>query len=335
MNDLCVIGFPSKVGGADTELDHQIHCWQALGLQVHLIHTGTLDANLQAMRMEERGCVIHEPRDWRACRGMHVISYCNGEFLKHLPQIKEHARSTTFVNCMTWLFDAEIAAHRQGLIDQFLYQTDHAIAKVKDRLVEANPCFRPFKVRPYFHAADFPFIAERPRDRFRFGRVSREDADKFHQAQLWVYETMVAPVLKEGVVLGINDRIRRKVGTEPSWIKGYPAGSIPAQQVYAHSDCIIQMTDTYENLPRVAFEAMSSGSVLIVDDRGGWREVVEHGQTGYLCRDQREFVYYASRTAFEHQERRQMAAAARDWLDAKWGMAQAKAGWGEFFSQLN
>ncbi|HEX4132029.1 MAG TPA: hypothetical protein VHZ24_18495, partial [Pirellulales bacterium] len=66
MNHLCVIGFPSKVGGADTELDHQIHCWQALGLQVHLIHTAPLDANLQAMRMEDRGCVIHEPRDWQA-----------------------------------------------------------------------------------------------------------------------------------------------------------------------------------------------------------------------------------------------------------------------------
>ncbi|HEX4130253.1 MAG TPA: hypothetical protein VHZ24_09430, partial [Pirellulales bacterium] len=185
---------------------------------------------------------------------------------KHLPQIKEHARGTTFVNCMTWLFDAELAAHRLGLIDQFAYQTDHALAKVKDRLVEANPSFRPFKVSPYFHAADFPFIADRPRDRFRFGRVSREDADKFHQAQLWVYEGMVAPVLKEGIILGINDRIRKKIGSEPDWIKGYPAGAIPAQQVYAHSDCTIQMTDTYENLPRVAFEAMSSGSVLVVDD---------------------------------------------------------------------
>jgi glycosyltransferase involved in cell wall biosynthesis len=80
---------------------------------------------------------------------------------------------------------------------------------------------------------------------------------------------------------------------------------------------------------------MSSGSVLIVDDRGGWRDVVQHKQTGYLCKDQREFVYYASRAAFEPEERRQMASAARDWLDAHWGMERAKAEWSAFFNQLN
>ena len=40
MLDICVIGYPSRVGGADTELDHQIRVWQALGVKVHLIHTG-------------------------------------------------------------------------------------------------------------------------------------------------------------------------------------------------------------------------------------------------------------------------------------------------------
>lgn len=91
MEEICVIGYPSRLGGADTELDHQIHVWQALGIKVHLIHTGQLDDNLRAMKMEERGCVIHTPGDWGACKGMHVISYCNGEFLKHLEAIKLYA----------------------------------------------------------------------------------------------------------------------------------------------------------------------------------------------------------------------------------------------------
>ena len=51
MEEICVIGFPSRVGGADTELDHQIRVWQALGIRVHLIHTGELDEGLRAMRM--------------------------------------------------------------------------------------------------------------------------------------------------------------------------------------------------------------------------------------------------------------------------------------------
>ena len=334
IEEICVIGYPSRLGGADTELDHQIRVWQALGLKVHLIHTGPLDDNLRAMKMEDRGCIVHTPGDWGACKGMHVISYCNGEFLKHLEAIKLYARTTTFVNCMTWLFDLEKEMHRRGLVDCFLYQTDHAREKVQDELKSINERFHWFKVRPHFHLDEFPYYDDRPEEKFRFARISREDTGKYHQAQLWVYETMVAPVLKEGVMLGVNDQIRGKIGQEPNWIKAYPAGGLSVHEVYRHAHCIIQMTETYENLPRVGFEAMASGCFLIVDDRGGWRELVQHGQTGFLCKDQREFVYYSSRAAFEREERRLMAANARQWLEANWGMEQAKQEWTRFFEHL-
>ncbi|MBS0208879.1 MAG: glycosyltransferase [Planctomycetes bacterium] len=335
MNKICVVGHPSRLGGADTELDHQIRCWQSLGLQVHIVHTGQIDPNLQAMRMQERGCVIHEPRNWKACQGMHVISYCNGDFLKALPAIREYARSTTFVNCMCWLFDAEKEAHRQGLIDWFLYQTEHARLRVQTELQTINPKYQWFQVRPYFYAEEFPFIADRPSDKFRFGRISRDDPGKYHQAQIWVYETMVAPVLKEGIILGFKDTIAKKVGQPPNWIKCYAAGGITAHQLYQHATCIIQMSETYENLPRIGFEAMASGSLLIVDNRGGWQEMVQHKQTGFLCNDQREFVYFASRAAFESEERRQMIHNARDWLDSNWSMEQAKEDWRKFFHQID
>lgn len=334
MTEICVIGYPSRVGGADTELDHQIRVWQALGIRVHLVHTGPLDDNLRALRMEERGCSIHEPRDWSACRGRHVISYCNGEFLKHLEDIRRYARTTTFVNCMCWLFDAEKEAHRKGLIDCFLYQTDHARERVQAELRSINDTFRWMKVRPYFHLEDFPYVADRPEERFRFARISRDDPAKFHPSQLWVYESMVAPVLKEGVILGLSDRIREKIGNEPNWIRGLPAGAAPVQDVYRKAHCIIQMAETYENLPRVGFEAMASGCVLIVDDRGGWREQVLHGQTGFLCKNEREFVYYASRAAFERTERLQMAERARAWLESGWGMESTQRGWSEYFEFL-
>ena len=334
MNEICVIGFPSRLGGADTELDHQIRVWHALGLKVHLIHTGPLDDNLRAMKMEDRGCIIHTPCDWSACKGMHVISYCNGDFLKRIEAIRIYAKSTTFVNCMTWLFDQEKEMHRRGLIDVFLYQTDHAREKVQAELLEINSNFRWQKVRPYFHIDDFPFHRDRPEDTFRFARISREDEGKYHQAQLWVYETMVAPVLKEGVMLGVNDKIREKIGREPNWITTYPAGGHSVQEVYRDAHCIIQMSDTYENLPRVGFEAMASGCLLIVDDRGGWREEVLHGQTGFLCKDQREFVYYSSRAAFEREERKFMVSNARQWLEVNWGMEHAKTEWSQFFTFL-
>jgi glycosyltransferase involved in cell wall biosynthesis len=145
---------------------------------------------------------------------------------------------------------------------------------------------------------------------------------------------MVAPVLKSGIILGINDEIRKKIGREPDWIHGFPAGGLTAQALYAHAACIIQMSDGEENLPRVGFEAMASGSLLIVDDRGGWRELVRHRETGFLCRDQRDFVYYASRAAYEPDERRRMAGNARAWLEANWGLEQAKREWAGFLGAI-
>lgn len=334
IDKICIIGHPSKLGGADTELDHQIRVWQAMGLEVYILPTGDLDKNLQNMRMEDRGCKYLRPRQWSGCKDMVVISYCNGEFLRNIREIKEYARATLWVNCMTWLFPAEKDAHKHGLIDWFIYQTDHVREKVHQDLLAINSNFNWAKVQPYFHAEEFPFVKDRPSDKFRFGRISRPDTDKFSSYQKWIYETMTSPVLKEGKILGIDDRAIKKIGELPNWIKGHPAGEITAQELYKFSECIIQACDTYENFPRVGFEAMSSGSLLIVDDRGGWREQVQHKQTGFLCKSDREFVYYSTRAAFEEKERKIMIQNARDWLDTNWGMEKAKEEWSNFFAKV-
>lgn len=334
LDALCVIGHPSRLGGADTELDHQIHCWQAMGIGVHVCHTGPLDANLCAMKLADRGCVYHAPRDWPSLDGLHCISFCNGEFLAALPEIKRHARTTTFVNCMTWNFDREIEMQGRGLIDFHLYQTDHALQRVSPKLRELGT-YRPLRFRPYFHREEFPFHAERPTDKFRFGRISRDDADKFGSRQLWIYETMTAPVLKEGIILGWGSHAERKYGRRPdSYIRTFPEGGMTQAEFYAFCDAIIMTTETFENLPRAGFEAMSSGSVLVVDRRGGWEELVEDGRSGWLCGDDREFVYKASRCAFEREERAAMRLAAREKLDREWGLEAAMQSWNQVFREL-
>ena len=332
LTELCVIGHPSRLGGADTELDHQIRCWQQMGITIHLCHTGQLDANLRAMNMAERGCVYHEPCDWQSLEGLHCISFCNGEFLTNLPEIRKHARSTTFVNCMTWNFPLELEMQERGLIDFHLYQTDHAFERVSPALRELGT-YRPLRFSPYFHTEDFPFHASRPDDRFRFGRISRGDADKFGDRQLWIYETMTAAVLKEGLIVGWDDRARSKFGREPdSYIRTVGEGGVSQQEFYAFCDAIILTTDTFENLPRVGFEAMASGSVLVVDNRGGWQLEVDDSVTGWLCRDDREFVYKASRCAFEAAERTRMQHAARHKLETEWGLAHAMDSWNGVFA---
>jgi glycosyltransferase involved in cell wall biosynthesis len=78
-------------------------------------------------------------------------------------------------------------------------------------------------------------------------------------------------------------------------------------------------------------EAMASGSVLIVDDRGGWQDMVKHGETGWLCKDSRDFVYYSSRMAYEKDERDKMAKRGREWLSEMNDKERCKKAWEEIF----
>jgi len=336
--DFYVVGYPSKVGGADTELDQQIDVWQKLGITVHLIHTQALDANAKAMGMEKRGCIIHEPSDWKAINGGHVISYCNGRFLKHLPEIRKYAATTTFVNCMTFIFQNEKKMANQGLIDYEIYQTSRVMEKNFPEIQKLHPPCKNFLIKPYFNISSFPFYKDRPQNNFNFGRIHREDLSKFHPNTFWIYDTMVAPVMKRGIILGYNKVIEKKLRRRPpAWIRTYPAGGLSQADFYKETEVIIQCCDPKhnENLPRIAFEAMSSGTLLIVGDYGGWQDLVEHGVTGWRCKNERDFVYYSSRAAYEHEERKKMIEAAREKVASQWGsIDSACEQWTPYFKEL-
>lgn len=335
IKELCVIGHPSKLGGADTELEHQIYLWRDMGIEVYICHTGDFDDNCNKMRqeMESIGCKYISSKSWKDLSGLNVISFCNGQFLENLPEIKKYARSTTFVNCMTWNFNKELEMQEKGLIDFHLYQTQHQFDRVSIKLTNIGNKYNPLFFNPYFKNDDFPFIERNHNDFFRFGRISRGDADKYGQHQLWIYETMTSPVLKSGTILGWDHRAQKKLGQLPSYINGYPEGSISQQELYKLCDVLIMTTDTYENLPRVGFEAMSSGSVLVVDNKGGWTKLVEDGKTGWLCKDNREFVYKASRSAFEIEETALLRINARKKLENEWGKDNSMKSWEKIFNQ--
>ena len=99
---------------------------------------------------------------------------------------------------MTWAFPKEIQGQNEGLIDFHLYQTRHQLDNVSKKLKDSPKPYRPLMVRPYFHKEDFPFNESRTDHEFRFGRISRGDADKYNKHQLMIYESFVSPVEKHG-----------------------------------------------------------------------------------------------------------------------------------------
>jgi glycosyltransferase involved in cell wall biosynthesis len=345
IKELCVIGHPSFLGGADTELLHQIKCWQQMGIKVYILHTGTITPYLNKMNMErDYGCKYLSPRQWNETNGFHCISFCNGEYLTNLKYIKRYAKSTTFVNCMTWNFQKEIECQSGGLIDFHLYQTTHGAEKISPKLAHLGT-YRPLFFKPYFDQTLFPFHKDRPNDRFRFGRISRCDLSKYHSDQIEIYDQMESPIQKSGVILGWDNRIKDKFHILNSditnrnssiYYKNYiqllKEGSISQQEFYQFCDVMIMSSDTFENLPRVGFEAMSSGTILVVNNRGGWQLQVEDGRTGFLCNSTQEFIDRSNLLARDQNLREELRINAKNKLDIEWGIEESIKSWEQVFN---
>lgn len=339
LNRIFVYGFPGRYGGAGTELHHQIIIWRKMGMEVHLIPSWDTYQNESLYpEMLERGVIVHEANDWSVLeKGDPVFGFCNSEFLNHLPDIHEKTKRTIFVNCMTWLFEKEKECMAQGLISMFLYQNEEVRLNNMPRLQAFNddPNIQFLTFKPYFDMSDFPFIEKRENEFFGCGRISRQDADKFARNTLHIYEYFVSPKFKRGLFLGFDNRSEGKIGKPFNWIQtARDQNEVSQQDFYKHCEIVLQPTDTTENWPRIGFESMSSGSVLIVDNRGGWRQLVEHGKTGWLCDHERDFIYYASKMAYEPELRDEMALRARERAQELGGWDASWESWSEIFEKI-
>ena len=333
-------GFPGLYGGAATELHHQIALWLGLGMEVNLVPSmeGWTNEPLYH-EMLARGVRVHPANDFSGVqRGDPVLGFCSSEFLNRLPQIRERTSRTVFANCMTWLFPKEKEAMGAGLISMFIYQNKDVLEDHRAKLTAINPQAgsRFMHFHPYFDETLFPMVTSRPDEYFGCGRISRQDADKYARNTLHVYEYFVAPVMKRALFVGFDHRAMAKIGKPYAWIRtAKDHRECSQQEFYRHCEIVLQPTDTTENWPRIGLEAMSSGSVLIVDNRGGWRRMVDHGKTGWLCSNEREFIYRASQMAFEPNMRADMTGAAKERLRRIAGRDASAETWAGIFAELS
>ena len=124
-------------------------------------------------------------------------------------------------------------------------------------------------------------------------------------------------------------------GKPPDWVETFhDQKALPQQEFYRRCHIVLQPTDTTENWPRIGFEAMASGSVLIVDKRGGWEQMIEHGRTGWLCESPGDFIACATKMAWEPHYREDMAAAARERGLALGGLEASQESWRQVFDVI-
>jgi hypothetical protein len=319
--EIWVAGYPSLFGGADTELDHNIDLWRSFGIGVHLVPMFGVDATARR-RCDERGCITHRYQP-EIFRDKLVVSFCNGEFLQVLPQIQAGGKPACVVwfNCMTWPFEAELAAHRQGWIDLFGFTSDYQRSLLKPELEKAAPV-REFEGYRQFFSLENPsqlirYSYRPPAEYFGVGRVSRDDAAKYSEDMWTTFHKVCVPAKKKVFVLGYGPNATGRCGNPPDgldWMTWSP-NAIPVREFYERIHCLVHKTGgSRESYGRIVPEAYAAGVAVVVEDDYAFPTLVEDGVTGFRCKSSDEMSFRASELAFDEPRRKRMVEAAYQFL---------------------
>jgi hypothetical protein len=215
--ELWIAGFPSRYGGADTELDHLIDLLRVRGVALHLVPMFGADEEMKRSVLA-RGCAIHEYRD-DVFRGRVVASYCNGHFLERLPAIVERGRPALSIwfNCMTSPFDAELRAHQHGFIDCFGFATDYQERLLRPALERVRPVHK-IPYRPYFNPRRVDYRYREWCGQYRIGRISRDDGAKFAPDTWRIFDRVLVPasLRKKTYILGYGPNAAARIGPAPA-----------------------------------------------------------------------------------------------------------------------
>lgn len=341
---LFLIGYPGELGGANTEAWHTIKLWRRFGADVHLIPTWTAGPHWRA-RLDALGCTTHAVRPDQLDRvpglpGSPVVGMCNAEFLAHAHRFRALDCPIVWVNCMTFLFDHEkrfFAEH--GPADAFVYQSEFQRGELEPQLAPFG--YAPASGHLIRGALDLDEWEFRPRPHLRgeafvVGRAARSDCDKW-SSNTWRIYDRIQYANKRALMLGMDERTHEKLGPPPPWADCLKPMAIAPQQFFASLHCTLPVNGgARENWPRAGLEAFAAGVPVVAQDDWGWREMIDHGRTGFRGKDDCELAHYAAMLAHDEDLRLRVVRAARERLleeladpDSIW------AGWKTLFASLD
>lgn len=314
-----LIGYPGAMGGANTEAWHTVKLWRRQDVDVHLIPTWGCDDTWR-QKLDALGCTTHAiaPDQLESVDGLAgapVVGFCNAHFIEEAPRLRAMGCPLVWANCMTFLFDHEqrfFAKH--GPADAFLFQSRFQ----RDQL---EPQLAPLGYRPeqghLIHGAfaidewEFQPRPHAPGEPFVIGRAARPDQDKW-SSNTWLIYERIQYAHKRALMLGMNERTHAKLGRPPAWADCLGPQALSPQDFFRQLHCMLPVNGgARENWPRAGLEAMAAGVPIVAQNEWGWREMIEHGVTGFLGSCDEELAHYAALLAYDEKLRLRIAHAAR------------------------
>lgn len=124
----------------------------------------------------------------------------------------------------------------------------------------------------------------------------------------------------------LGERLRavaEEAGVGAKWLERAPHEALPAHMRAAR---VFVLPSHYEGHPKTLIEAMACGCAVLGADSPGIREMIRHGDTGWLCAPQPDAIRGAlSRLLGDAALRARLGAAARRWACEHYSLARVAA----------
>lgn len=319
MAKVFVLGYPGDMGGANTECWHTVKLWRRLGYDVTFVPTWGYDpkwkANLDAIGCETCHVKPESLETVPDLPGAITVGFCNAEYILHAHRLRKMGCKIVWVNCMTFMFPHEVKFFTEhGPADAMVYQSEFQRSEIEPQLQACG--YDPasghlirgafdtdaWQYSPQTHVMGEPFIV---------GRAARPAPDKW-SSQTWkIYEAIQYPQ-RRALMLGVDDRTLEKLGPTPEWASCLRPRAIPVEKYYQCLHCLMPINGgARENWPRAGLEAFACGVPVVTQNAWGWREMIEHGVTGFLASNDQELAHYAAVLAYDEPLRMRIVDNAR------------------------
>jgi glycosyltransferase involved in cell wall biosynthesis len=181
---------------------------------------------------------------------------------------------------------------------------------------------------------------------FPFSMLLREDRAPLVIGRLARAEPFKYPPTMWDAMAGLRKQVPQIVarcmgwkpvcGVAPAWAECLPEGTETSREFLSKCHALIctNLRGTTENWSRVVLEAMSCGVPVIADNRGGYREQIVNGQTGFLVDTPQQATAALAKLAMDESLRERIARHAHQAVKKLASPETIGAAWQQLFQSL-
>jgi len=325
--EIYIWGYLHQCGGAGPEAGHIIELLRFNDYEVICVlvpGTDVLSKNEPRRKYFDGIGVRTEEYRPGMLDGKVLWCWCQDEVFRYLALSNEKPAVFAYWPCMNWLTEKELVGLSMFPTATILCQSNFQKSKI-DQLFDAYGMKNEVRVcGTYFNAVSgWNNFRHESKDRSRFDviRIGRDEPLKYAQNMWELVYRYPSPVQKGIHVVGWGQNGEAKIGDYRKEgheyfgkLRGALMGHVYDPAVVSDLLSASHVTLMYypweENAPRVAFEAMASGSIVVGSNSGGLPEFIDDGQTGFLCENDEQLVYRLGLLAFDYETREVIARQA-------------------------